>query len=749
VAQALAAAPHGSSESIGSRRRNLSASPPILPQVHAGRRDLERAADALATRIPEPLGVFARLAYNYRWAWSPEGPELFRALDPDRWDRCAENPVRLLQAAAVDRLAAAAGDAELLARAAALEELIRADVARPARPGPADDEHPIAYFSAEYGFHGSFPIYSGGLGALAGDILKEASDMALPLVAVGLLYGNGYFRQRIDGWGWQHEYWVDTDPDRLPAALVRGDDGEPITVSVSVKDLVITAQVWRVDIGRVPLYLLDAHRPENTRIARWVTSRLYTPDPDMRLAQYLLLGVGGVQALEKMGIDPAIVHLNEGHAAFVTLELARREMALHGCSLEDALAIARKRTVFTTHTPVPAGNDSYPAAKVAEELGPIAAALGVDPEEIVRLGRTSPEQHAEPFGVTQFALRTSRSANGVSLRHGEVAREMWHAMWSDLPVEEVPITHVTNGVHLPTWLGLPMRALLDRHLGDGWLERATDPATWAPIDTIPDAELWGVRNEQRAQMIAYVHRHAGNDRLGRDEPREYVEAVDTFDPKALTIGFARRLATYKRLDLLLRDVERAVRLVGDDRPVQLLLAGKAHPRDDGGKRLVQHLFSSKEAPGFAQRIAFLEDYDLRMAAVLVRGCDVWVNLPRPPLEASGTSGMKNVVNGGLQVSVLDGWWYEAYDGTNGWAISGDVDADHGAQDARDGAEFLRLIEEEVRPSFYTRDEHGIPQAWLARMRSSLRTLGPQFGAGRMLEDYETKVYGATTAAPAR
>jgi starch phosphorylase len=708
-----------------------------------GHHDLERAARALATRIPEPLGVLARLAYNYRWAWSPDGPVLFRDVDPDRWARCGENPVRLLEEADAGLLARAAADEGFLARAAAVEALVRSDLERPPADAPMSPEHPVAFFCAEYGVHGSLPIYSGGLGALAGDILKEASDRALPMVAVGLLYRQGYFRQRIDGWGWQHEYWVDTDPERLPAALVTGEDGAPLTVTVPIRDLEVTAQVWRVDVGRVPLFLLDADRPENDRVARWITQRLYTPDRDLRLAQYVLLGAGGVRALSAMGIEPGVVHLNEGHAAFVSLQMAC-ERASEG-TLEEAFEAARQRTVFTTHTPVPAGNDTYPATQVVETLAGLASSLGVDPETIVRLGRTSPHEAAEPFGVTQFALRTSRAANGVSRRHGEVAREMWQALWPDRPLEEVPIAHVTNGVHIPSWLGGPMRELLDRHLSEGWLARATDPATWAPVDDIPAAELWAVRRAQRAQLVDFVRDRAVADRLGRDESRAYAESATAFDPDALTIGFARRLATYKRLHLLLRDPERSLKLLTGDRPVQLVIAGKAHPRDDEGKRLVQGIFAQKLQPGFSARVVYLDDYDLRMAAWLVRGCDVWVNLPRPPLEASGTSGMKNAVNGGLHLSVLDGWWAEAYDGADGWALSGDVDPDQGAQDARDGAELLRLFEEEVVPSFYDRDASGIPAAWLARVRASLRTLGPAFGAGRMLEDYEKLVYAVPAA----
>jgi starch phosphorylase len=711
----------------------------MLAHVQAGSRDLERAAEALATRLPESLGVFARLAYNYRWAWDPDGPAVFRDLDPQRWDKVAENPVKQLQEASTAGLRAAAQNTELLERAAAVEARVKADLDRPPHDGPATPERPIAYFSAEYGFHGSFPIYSGGLGALAGDILKEASDRAWPLAAIGLLYRHGYFRQRIDNRGWQHEYWVDTDPDRLPAALVTGDDGEPITVEVTIGEMPVVAQIWRVDIGRVPLFLLDADRPENSQSARWITSRLYIGDEDTRLAQYMLLGIGGVRALEAMGIEPSIVHLNEGHAAFVSLELARREYTGTG-SLTGALETAKQRTIFTTHTPVPAGNDTYPAHQVESVLAHIAGTLGVDASEIIALGRTNQAEQAEPFGVTQFALRTSRAANGVSRRHGEVAREMWHPMWPDKGVDDVPITYVTNGVHIPTWLGHPIWDLLNRHLGEDWLDRATDPATWAAVDDIPAQELWAVRTQQRTELIEYVRERAVADRLARDESMPYAQAAAAFDPDVLTVGFARRLATYKRLNLLLQDVERAIRVVGGDRPIQVLLAGKAHPRDDAGKALVQGLFSSKHAPGFAGRVAYLDDYDLRMAAHLVRGCDVWINLPRPPLEASGTSGMKNVVNGGLQLSVLDGWWAEGYDGDNGWALSGDVDHDHGAQDARHAHELFRLLEEEVAPEFYRTGEDCIPGDWVARIRRSLRTLGPAFGAGRMLEDYERKVY---------
>jgi starch phosphorylase len=556
------------------------------------------------------------------------------------------------------------------------------------------------------------------------------------------MYRQGYFRQRVDGWGWQHEYWVDTDPDRCPTALVTGDDGLPLTVTVPIRGVDVVAQVWRVDVGRVPLYLLDADRPENDQIARWITSRLYVSDPDLRLAQYVLLGVGGVRALEAMGIEPGLVHLNEGHAAFASLELARQQTE-QGATIEDAFASVRAKTIFTTHTPVPAGNDTYDGGQVVDALRGIAEPLGLDPEEIIRRGRTHPDDGWEPFGVTQFALRSSRAANGVSRRHGEVARDMWKELWPGRAAEEVPIGHVTNGVHVPTWLGRPMRELLDRHLGEGWIEHSAEADTWAGVDAIPDEELWAVRCRQRAELVEYVRTKSVADRLARSEPREYVEAAaHAFDPDVLTIGFARRLATYKRLNLLAQNVGQALDLLDGKQGLQMLVAGKAHPRDDDGKRLVQGLFASKTEPLAGARVVFLDDYDVAMGARLVSGCDVWLNLPRPPLEASGTSGMKSAINGGLQLSVLDGWWAEAYDGTNGWGLSGEVDDDHGAQDQRHADELFRLLRAEVLREYHERDDAGVPHAWVARVKASLRTCGPEFAAGRMLRDYETRFYDA-------
>ncbi|HZU61132.1 MAG TPA: alpha-glucan family phosphorylase, partial [Solirubrobacteraceae bacterium] len=684
------------------------------PAAQAGADDLRRAAEELVERIPNALAPLARLAYNYRWSWLPGGPELFSAIDRERFELCLQNPVRVLQESSSRALRRAAANGELVERALELEAEVAQDLDRPPAPGLAPDrdlelglaaegdrppepglapDRPVAFFCAEYGVHVSLPIYSGGLGALAGDILKEASDQALPMVAVGLMYRKGYFRQRIDAGGRQHEYWVDTDPQRLPAARVTGADEVPVTVQVPIHDTEVTAHIWRVNVGRVPLFLLDTDISHNRPLDRWITARLYEADPRIRLAQYLLLGVGGMRALDALGIEPGVLHLNEGHAALAALNAANG---------------ARDRTVFTTHTPVPAGNDSYTPDQVRETLTGLRAQLSLPEGHVLALGRTNPEDETEPFGVTQAALRLSRAANGVSRRHGQVARAMWAPLWPGRSPDEVPIGHVTNGVHVPTWIGPPMRALLDRHLGPGWISRVAEPETWSAVDGIPASELWEVRAGQRAAMVDFVRRRSTQDRLTRGDVREYVEAAArAFDPDVLTIGFARRVATYKRLDLLTRDPERTLALLGGAQPVQVVLAGKAHPRDEEAKRSLERLFGLKYAREVGERVAYLDDYDLATGAMMVRGCDVWLNIPRPPLEASGTSGMKSVFNGGLQLSVLDGWWAEAYDGSNGWALPGDVEADHPAQDERHADVLHRILGDEVVPEFYARDEHGL------------------------------------------
>ncbi|MGK2948523.1 MAG: alpha-glucan family phosphorylase [Acidimicrobiales bacterium] len=705
-----------------------------------GDADIEAAVVALADRVPAALAPLAQVAYDLRWSWVPDGPATFSAVDPDRWERVHHNPVRLLSEAPAAMLAAAAADGDLVRRATRLADVLAADRARPTAPGPWDLEHPIAFLCAEFGVHASLPVYSGGLGVLAGDIVKEASDLALPMVGVGLLYRTGYFHQRIDTSGMQHEYWVESDPTTLACVPVTdAETGERLTVTVPVDGEEVTVQVWRADVGRVPLYLLDTDRPDNSLVGRWITSRLYEGNRAIRLAQYAVLGVGGVRALRAMGLAPSVFHLNEGHPALAVFELLR-ERRDEGDTWEDAWAAAASQIVFTTHTPVPAGNETYGRDEVLRALGAVAEATG-DPERFLALGRVDADDPQQPSGMTVVGLRGSRSANAVSRRHGEVAREMWQPLFPERPVDEVPITHVTNGVHVPTWLGPPMRALLDRHLGEGWMAEAHDPATWAAVDQISDEELWAARGASRANLVERSRVRATQDRLRRGEGIDYVEAAQSgFDPDRLTIGFARRLATYKRLYLLSLRPERALRVIGGDRPAQFVFAGKAHPLDDSAKHIVRDLFQLKGAPEVADRVAFLEDYDLSFAQELVAGCDVWVNVPRPPEEASGTSGMKAALNGSLNLSVLDGWWAEAYDGHNGWAIDGAVDGDAEGQDQRHADALFDLLEQQVVPLFHERDAAGLPTGWLAMVRRSLRTNGPQFSATRMVRDYAERIY---------
>ncbi len=712
----------------------------IRPATATGDGDTVRARDDLAASLPPGLAPLARLAYDYRWSWHPDGDPLFASIDPDRWLRVHRNPVRQIRDCSRARLLELEADGALAERAAALAAWIDADDERPdMEVTGVSRRHPVAFVCAEFGVHESLPIYSGGLGALAGDILKQSSDLALPMVGVGLMYREGYFRQRVDATGHQHEWWDLLDPELVPAALMT-QGGEPVIIDVPVGSDQVRAQIWRVQVGRAPLFLLDTDIPGNSPINRWIAARLYVGDQQLRLAQYVLLGVGSIRALAALGIEPAVVHLNEGHGALAALEMARQQIG-DGVGVDAAIGDARQRIVFTTHTPVPAGNDTYSAARAIGAMGAYAREIALDDEELLRLGRTDPLNLDEDFGMTQLALRTSRSANGVSRRHGRVSRRMWAPMWPGRAVDGVPITHVTNGVHIPSWAGPEMESLFDDALGESWRVRPEVASTWAAIEQVPAADLWAARRAQRLRLVEFIRARGAHNRLARGQEPGYVEATaHTFDPDVLTIGFARRLATYKRLDLLVRDAERARAVLTGPRPMQLVLAGKAHPSDDEGKRLLETIFATPATGGHDSRVIFLEDYDMGMARTLVQGCDLWMNLPRPPLEASGTSGMKSSINGGLQLSVLDGWWAEGHDPSRGWAIDGTADPDHDAQDDRDTAAVFDIIEGEVLPAFYERGSDDLPAAWIARMRAAITGLAPEFSAARMMEDYAGRIY---------
>jgi starch phosphorylase len=695
---------------------------------YAGDDDLERAAESLAAKIPAELAPLAHAAYDFAWSWMPDGREVFQTIDPGRYWFYSGNPLQVLEQTPGPRLRQLAADDAFVRRARHLEARLRSNRERPDVDAPS-----VAFVCAEFGVHRSLPIYSGGLGVLAGDILKESSDRGLPLVGVGILYGKGVFRQRIDPTGWQQEFWTDVDANALPVTLVTRD-GAPLQMAVPIRGRDVVVQVWRARVGRVPLYLLDTQVPENGTLESWISGRLYVGDPAIRLEQYALLGVGGMQALRALGIEPGVIHVNEGHGAFAPLELARSHM-MEGSTVDDAIARARDATVFTTHTPVPAGNEAYRTTEVLEVLG---SRFGAWVEQIAELGRVD---STDEIGMTSLGLRLSRTAVGVSRLHGAVARSMWQGVWPDRDVDDVPIGHVTNGVHVPTWMSPTMRNLLDRFLSDDWRSRADVPDVWTAIDKIPDGELWDVRRSLRSDLVRYAREQDLAARLSRYESRDSLDTVWTgLDEDRLTLGFARRVATYKRLVLLFSDVDRITALLDKPDTVQFVIAGKAHPKDDEAKASLAKLFREGWPADVGARLVFLEDYDMAMARRLVAGTDVWVNLPRPPMEASGTSGMKSAMNGGINLSVLDGWWAEGYDGENGWAIDSDSSLPWWEQDEHDCAALFDLIEREVVPLFHDRDDDGVPRGWIAKVKASMRTLGPTFGATRMMRDYVDRVY---------
>ena len=709
----------------------------------AGLADTRRTAELLAARLPPQLGVFAHLAYDFACFWHPEGRRLFAGIDVHTWESCERNPVRFLAECPTTKLVQAAQDPELISRATALWESLQEQRAQPlTEAGQICASSPVAFFCAEFGIYQSLPIYSGGLGILAGDLLKEASDRNFPMVGVGLYYRQGYFHQRLDDALRQSEYWLETPPEQVPIALVTDEWGIPVTVTVRLWEEDVVVQIWRAAIGRTSLYLLDADRPENSQIARWLTSRLYDSSREIRLGQYALLGIGGLRALRALGVDPQVLHLNEGHASLAVFELAR-EAVEAGAAPGDALDAARHKLVFTTHTPVPAGNETYSADELWGLLGDLPQQLGLSREDILRRGRIHCDDTGEPLGLTTLALRSSHSANGVSRVHGGVARGMWRPLWPDRPVEQVPIRHITNGVHLPTWMAAPMQELLNRYLGEGWMARAQYPRTWDAIDDIPDRELWAVRNHMRQLSVEYVRKRNIASHLSNGQPLASVEKwTQLLSPDILTMGFARRLATYKRIHLWPHDdPTRFRKLLLGDTPWQMLLAGKAHPLDDVAKESLQHASAMLGTDdGVRQRVAYLDDYNVAVATRLVAGCDVWLNSPRPPLEACGTSGMKAMFNGALNLSVLDGWWAEAYDGSNGWAITADPAENEAARDDRDRHLTLDLLEYKIMPLFYDRDADGVPRGWVRMIKNSLRSNGPRYCTGRMLRDYVNEVY---------
>jgi len=692
--------------------------------------------------LPTRIEGLAAIATNLSWSWSPGARGLFAAVDGPLWHLTRHNPIELLRRADPARLAACADDAGFLEAydqvVAALVADSEVDQSWYATAHPELGRRPIAYFCAEFGLHSSVPIYSGGLGVLAGDHCKAASDLGVPLVGVGLFYTKGYFDQRLRLDGWQEDSDARFDPGSTPLDRLAGPGGEPHFTSVRTFDREVRIAIWRMQVGRVPVFLLDTNLEENDPVDRDLSGKLYAGGPDLRLRQEWILGVGGVRALRAAGIDPAAWHANEGHAAFMAIERLR-ELTTRGTSFADAVREVRGRGIFTTHTPVPAGHDSFDREQVSRCTGPLWEELGISQDEFMGLG-ANPAEHQHLFHMTPLAIRLSSRVNGVARKHGEVSRQIWRPLWPGRQPDGVPISHVTNGVHLGTWMAAQIRVVIDEHLGRDWGERVDDPAVWDPVLEIDGGRLWAAHLELKQALISFIREEARRRWAEHwKEAAHIVGAGTLLDPEALTIGFARRFATYKRANLLFSDFDRLRELLTNPwRPVQIIFAGKAHPQDGPGKEVLQKVYSLTRDPHLEGRVAFIEDYDLHLAHRLVQGVDLWLNMPRAPLEACGTSGMKAGLNAVPQLSTLDGWWQEGYTGHNGWAIP----PAHGEDDV-DGSDAERLyslLEEQVVPLYYQRDRQGIPRGWLDKMRHALHVAGARFTARRMVKQYVSEFY---------
>ncbi len=693
-----------------------------------------------------------RLAFNLRWIWDEDTRRLFEDMAPEVWARTRHNPVAVLRQADGTKLDDLLRDPAYVARIqeayGGLERYLSSSETWFATQRAPKDTL-IAYFSAEYGLAECLPIYAGGLGVLAGDHLKSASDLGVPLVGVGLLYRHGYFRQQVDESGWQQERYDPNDFESMPLLRVTRDDGRTLKVCVRFPGRDVYAQVWRAEVGRVSLYLLDTDVPENDPRDREITGQLYGGDLETRIQQELILGIGGYRALEALGLEPTVYHMNEGHSAFLALEEIGRAMRQGERSLGEALAAVAPHLVFTTHTPVAAGHDYFPPELMGRYFGEYAADMGVSMGELLGLGRRNPEDASEYFCMTVLALRTAGHSNGVSELHGEVSREMWRCLWPDRTGGEVPIGHVTNGVHLPTWIAPELASMYDEHVGNGWRTGLIEGSSWSGIEEVPDEKLWAAHERERRELVEFVRGRLREqlERHGASEA-EVAAASGLLDPSCLTVGFARRFATYKRATLLFRDTDRLARILNHpERPIQIVFAGKAHPRDEGGKALIQQIEWLARDERFHGRIVFVEDYDLDVARHLVRGADVWLNNPKRPLEASGTSGMKAAANGVLNLSTLDGWWDEAWrsaesrGATIGWAIgSGESYDDEEYQAAVESEVLYELLECQVAPLFYERGEAGVPHIWVGLMKASIRAVPSEFNTNRMVKEYTERAY---------
>ncbi len=705
------------------------------------------------TPIPDRIIRIVEIAYNLWWSWHPEAQELFRRIDARLWEDVYHNPILFLRQVRQFSLDDAANDPDFIRTyhdvLTGFDEYQVYDKTWFKQTYPDKVDKPIAYFSAEFGLHECLPIYSGGLGVLSGDHTKEASDLGLPFIGIGFLYPQGYFKQVITPNGDQEAIYEKVRFGEVPAQPAMTPDGKEVVVSVSLPardnlpDRRVYAKVYTIQIGNVPLYLMDTDIHPNADADRELSARLYGGDEEMRLAQEMVLGIGGVRALRVLGIEPAIYHMNEGHSAFLVLERAK-DLVEQGHSFEEAKEIVRKSSVFTTHTPVPAGHDAFPFHMMDRYFPKWHEYLKIDRDTFLNLARQD-QGWGPTFSMTVLALNLSDWHNGVSKLHGEVSRQMWSWLWPKKPVEEVPITHVTNGIHTETWLAPELKRLFDEHLGKNWTRRIDDQAMWDSIDHIPDDQLWNVMNHLRGDLVDFI-RLRTRQRLMRlnMHPNDIQATARLFKPTTLTIGFARRFATYKRATLLFHDTERLKRIVRGDgtRPVQFVFSGKAHPRDEPGKNFIREVYHRSHEPGLAGHIIFLENYDMNVARHMVAGVDVWLNTPRRPMEASGTSGQKAGLNGSPNLSILDGWWAEGHNGKNGWSI-GDPEAEYdneAAQNHVDATSIYEILENEVVPAFYERDVRGVPEKWMKIVKESIRTVAPQFSMSRMIKDYTNQLY---------
>ncbi len=696
--------------------------------------------------LPDDLRPLLEIAHNLRWSWQGDAQNLFRRLDPEQWEQCYHNPVAMLGRIDQVRLNEMVSDEGFLAHLQRVYDDLQQYIQKPgwwSNTYGRSEQPQVAYFCTEFGISECLPIYSGGLGVLAGDHLKSASELDIPLVGVGLLYQQGYFRQRLNADGWQLELFPRNDFHNMPVELIRRPAGPPLVIEIDLAGGTTKAQVWLARVGRVSLYLLDTNIPENSPEDRHITAQLYGGDQEMRVRQEIVLGIGGVRALMALDISPKAYHMNEGHSAFLSLERIRQLMASQGVSFHEARQAVAASNVFTTHTPVPAGNDAFEPWLIDKYFANYWTQLGLEREEFLALGRQDPDNSEEPMSLTVMAMRLSGFRNSVSRLHGTVSRKLWSGVWQGVPVSEQPIQHITNGVHTRTWLSHDLAALYDRYLGPDWHEKPSDTAVWRAVDEIPDTELWRTHERRRERLVAFARRHLRQQLTKRGAGAAELAAADeVLDPEALTIGFARRFATYKRANLILSDTDRLAALLNNEhKRVQIIFAGKAHPRDNPGKDIIRQIIHIARQETFRLSMVFLEDYDMNVARYLVQGVDVWLSTPLRPMEASGTSGMKVAANGGLNVSILDGWWAEGYSPDVGWAIgSGEAYDDLEYQNSVESQSLYNLLEKEVVPLFYARGPDKLPRGWIAKMKAAMRTLAPLYNTNRMVRQYAEMFY---------